>query len=138
MKTFLALCTLLLLGVEVGYCQGTFVQEGTASYYGQALHGRHTASGERYSKYKLTAAHRTLAFGTRVKITNLKNGKSVIVRINDRGPSSKKRIIDISTAAAKKLGMIRAGTAKVRIERIEIDAAEANDSTLGPINEKRE
>ena len=75
-----------------------------------------TASGEPYDKDAMTAAHRTLPFDAKVKVTNLANDKSVIVRINDRGPYAKHRIIDVSGAAARKLGMVDAGTAKVRIE----------------------
>lgn len=91
-------------------------EEGTASYYADSLHGNPTASGEPYDKDAMTAAHRTLPFDAKVKVTNLANDKSVIVRINDRGPYAKHRIIDVSGAAARKLGMVDAGTAKVRIE----------------------
>ena len=92
------------------------VEEGVASYYAESLDGKPTASGEPYDKDALTAAHRTLAFGTEVKVTNLGNDKAVIVRINDRGPHSKDRVIDVSGAAAMKLGLHDSGTAKVRIE----------------------
>ncbi len=91
---------------------------GYASWYGPGFHGRRTASGEIFNMYDYTAAHRTLPFGTRVKVTNLKNGRSVIVRINDRGPARKNRIIDLSYQAAKKIGMIRDGIVKVRVEVI--------------------
>ena len=91
---------------------------GYASWYGPGFHGRRTASGEIFNMYDYTAAHRTLPFGTRVKVTNLKNGRSVIVRINDRGPAKKNRIIDLSYQAAKKIGMIRDGIVKVRVEVI--------------------
>lgn len=90
--------------------------EGTASYYGKAHHGKRTASGERFNQNALTAAHRTLPFGTRVKVTNLDNGRSVVVRINDRGPFGRGRIIDLSRAAAEQLNMLRSGTAPVRLE----------------------
>ncbi|PJI48917.1 MAG: septal ring lytic transglycosylase RlpA family lipoprotein [Pseudomonas sp.] len=90
--------------------------EGTASYYGKAHHGKRTASGERFNQNALTAAHRTLPFGTRVKVTNLDNGRSVVVRINDRGPFGRGRIIDVSKAAAEQLNMLRSGTAPVRLE----------------------
>ncbi|MDH1007750.1 septal ring lytic transglycosylase RlpA family protein [Pseudomonas nicosulfuronedens] len=90
--------------------------EGTASYYGKAHHGKRTASGERFNQNALTAAHRTLAFGTRVRVTNLDNGRSVVVRINDRGPFGRGRIIDVSKAAAEQLNMLRSGTARVRLE----------------------
>lgn len=95
------------------------VEHGIASWYGGRHHGGPTASGERFNKNELTAAHRTLKMGTRVKVTRKKNGRTVIVRINDRGPYSKGRIIDLSEAAAKKLDMIRDGIAKVKVEVIE-------------------
>ena len=91
-------------------------EEGTASYYADSLDGNLTASGEHYDKQAMTAAHRTLPFETMVKVTNLTNDRSVIVRINDRGPFTKNRIIDVSWAAAKKLGLLDSGTATVRIE----------------------
>ena len=90
-------------------------RQGLASWYGGKFHGRKTASGERFDKHAMTAAHRSLPFGTRVKVTNLENGRSVIVRINDRGPFAKKRIIDVSRAAARKLGMLQAGLVRVKI-----------------------
>ncbi|MFP2769351.1 septal ring lytic transglycosylase RlpA family protein [Oceanisphaera sp. KMM 10153] len=93
--------------------------QGMASYYGARHHGRKTASGERFNQHALTAAHRTLPFGTRVRVTNLNNQKSVIVRINDRGPYAKGRIIDLSAQAARELNMIRAGVVPVRVERLE-------------------
>jgi rare lipoprotein A len=91
-------------------------EEGMASYYADSLHGNPTASGEPYDKDALTAAHRTLDFGTEVRVTNLENGKSVVVRINDRGPHVESRLIDISGAAAQALGLIDAGTARVKVE----------------------
>ena len=91
-------------------------EEGSASYYADSLSGNPTASGEPYDKNALTAAHRTLAFDTMVQVTNLDNGKSVVVRINDRGPHAKNRIIDVSGAAAKQLGLMDSGSAKVRLE----------------------
>jgi rare lipoprotein A len=84
-----------------------------ASWYGPGFHGRRTASGEIFNAYDMTAAHRSLPFGTRVRVTNLNNGRSVVVRINDRGPAIPGRIIDISESAAEKIGMITAGTAQV-------------------------
>jgi rare lipoprotein A len=98
---------------------GAFVafQEGKAVYYGSVFQGRATASGEPYDENKLTAAHRTLPFGTIVRVTNLANQRSVVVKINDRGPFGKKdRIIDLSLAAAKALGMVKAGVAAVVLE----------------------
>jgi len=92
------------------------IQAGIASWYGPDFHGKPTSSREIYDMHDLTAAHRTLPFGTHVMVTNLENGRSVVVRINDRGPFVKGRIIDLSYAAARALDMIRAGTARVRIE----------------------
>lgn len=89
---------------------------GKASYYAHRFHGRSTASGETYDETKLTAAHRTLPFGTRVRVTNLENGRSVSLRINDRGPHRKGRVIDVSYVAAKRLGFVRDGIARVRVE----------------------
>lgn len=89
---------------------------GSASWYGGKFHGRKTANGERYDMNKLTAAHKTLPFGTKVKVTNKRNGKSVVVRINDRGPYAKKRIIDLSRKAAQEVGMIKSGVAPVTVE----------------------
>ncbi len=88
---------------------------GYASYYGNEFNGRKTASGEIFRQSNLTAAHKKLAFGTKVKVTNLSNNKSVTVRINDRGPFVAGRIIDLSKSAAKKIDMVGAGVAKVRI-----------------------
>lgn len=90
--------------------------EGSASWYGAAFQGRRTASGEPYDRADLTAAHRTLAFGTRLRVTNLANGAQVVVRVNDRGPYSYGRVLDVSEAAARELGMISSGTARVRAE----------------------
>ena len=90
-------------------------QEGLASVYSKEFNGKRTASGERYDSTRLTAAHRTLPLGTTVKVTNLGNGKSVRVRINDRGPHVRGRIIDLSSGAAAALGL-RTGVARVRIE----------------------
>lgn len=89
---------------------------GAASWYGGKFHGRLTANGERFDKFALTAAHRTLPFGTRVRVTNTRNGRSVIVRINDRGPFHGNRVIDLSRGAAEAVGMLQSGTAKVKIE----------------------
>ena len=99
-----------------GYALATEVQEGEASYYADSLNGNKTASGEPYNKNEMTAAHRTLHFGTKVKVTYLKTGKSVDVVINDRGPYSKSRIMDLSGAAARKIGLIDDGHGKVKLE----------------------
>lgn len=92
------------------------VLSGKASYYADKFHGRSTASGEKYDKTKLTAAHRNLPFGTRIRVTNLKNGKKVIARVNDRGPFVKGRIVDLSRAAAESIDMVRDGVVSVRVE----------------------
>ncbi len=92
-----------------------YVETGIASWYGPGFHGQRTASGEIYNMYKLTAAHRTLPLGTYVKVINLENGKTVVVKVNDRGPFVSGRIIDLSYAAAKQIGMLRKGTARVRL-----------------------
>jgi rare lipoprotein A len=91
-------------------------QVGIASWYGEPFHGRRTSSGEIYDMHKLTAAHLTLPFGTIVRVTDLETRKSVIVRINDCGPFVPRRIIDLSFAAAEKLGMVRKGLAKVGLK----------------------
>ena len=91
-------------------------ETGEASYYADKFAGRKTASGERYSHRKLTAAHRTLPFGTLLRVVNLGNDRRVNVTVNDRGPWKRGRIIDLSRAAAAKLDMLRAGVARVRIE----------------------
>lgn len=93
-----------------------FSESGVASWYGKKFHGRKTASGEKYNQNAMTAAHKTLPFGTRVRVTNLENKKSVSVVVNDRGPFVKGRIIDVSRAAAKKLGMVNSGIARVCIK----------------------
>jgi peptidoglycan lytic transglycosylase len=93
-----------------------FEEEGYASYYGKEHHGRRTASGEVFDDRRLTAAHRTLPFGTRVRVTNLSNGRRVVVTVTDRGPFRRERVIDVSRRAAKDLGFLRAGTARVRLE----------------------
>lgn len=93
-----------------------YTETGYASWYGDPYHGRRAANGEIYDKNKLTAAHLTLPFGARAKVTNLENNRSVVVRITDRGPFVKGRIIDLSLAAARKLQMLGPGTALVRLE----------------------
>ncbi len=91
---------------------------GIASYYADIFHGKPTASGEPYDRDAFTAAHPTLAFGTRVRVTEVANGKSVIVTINDRGPHTKSRVIDLSYAAAESIGLVIAGISKVKVESI--------------------
>ena len=93
----------------------TEIGGGMASYYGNELAGNRTANGERFNPGELTAAHRTLPFGSMVRVTNTSNGDSVVVRINDRGPFSHGRVIDVSHAAAREIGMHRSGTARVKL-----------------------
>lgn len=95
-----------------------YVEEGLASWYGSKFHGHRTSSGETYDMYGLSAAHRSLPLPTWARVTNLENGRSTIVRVNDRGPFHPDRIIDLSWAAAKKLGYQKQGTARVRVEAI--------------------
>ena len=109
--------------------QPTMVETGLASWYGRGFHGKLTASGEVFNQEKFTAAHRTLPWGSRVKVTNLANGKSVEVRINDRGPFGKGRIIDVSRAAARILGLVASGIASVRVERL-ADSEQSNELVL--------
>ncbi len=118
---------LLVLALCLGACSAlsakekniqkhTHVTVGIASFYGAKFEGRRTASGEVFKTTEMTAAHRTLPFGTQLRVTNLRNGKSVVVRVNDRGPHIRGRIIDLSKAAAKKIGITRTGIARVKLE----------------------
>ena len=113
-----------------------FVQEGVASWYGPGFQGRKTANGERFDTYEMTAAHKTLPFNTLVKVTNLDNGVSAVVRINDRGPFVRGRIIDLSNAAKNTIQM--GGTAQVRIEVFNPEEEQAteseNEESLSPVN----
>ncbi|MFA6540116.1 MAG: septal ring lytic transglycosylase RlpA family protein [Bacteroidota bacterium] len=93
--------------------------EGIASYYADDFHGKKTANGEEFDMHQFTAAHRSFPFGTKVRVTNLDNGKSVIVRVNDRGPFKLERIMDLSYGAAEVLDMIKTGTAHVRLEVVD-------------------
>jgi rare lipoprotein A len=94
------------------------VEEGLASYYGRHLHGRRTASGERYDEHAFTCAHRTLPFGTRLRVTAVETGRAVEVTVNDRGPFARGRVVDLSLAAARTLGMVHEGVIRVRVERL--------------------
>lgn len=98
------------------WAQAGYVEEGEASYYAPSFHGRRTASGEKYDRQALTAAHRTLPFGTHVRVTDKETGRSVIVRINDRGPLKPTRVIDLSERAAQELGLLARGVTQVRVE----------------------
>jgi rare lipoprotein A len=118
---------LLILFVNSAWAQESFTQKGTASYYGSKFQGKKTACGEIFDMNEYTAAHPKLPFQTLVKVTNLTNNRSVVVRINDRGPFTKKRIIDLSKAAAAKIGLVRTGTAKVKIEVVKSDKENEKD-----------
>ncbi|MBO6017900.1 MAG: septal ring lytic transglycosylase RlpA family protein [Prevotella sp.] len=109
------LCAVLLMSVTVT----AQMQTGKASFYAKNLSGRKTASGERLHKDSLTCAHRSYPFGTLLRVTNVLNGRKVIVRVNDRGPFHKGRIIDLSWGAAKELGMIAQGIASVTVEKMD-------------------
>jgi rare lipoprotein A len=95
-----------------------YSEEGLASWYGKKFHGRKTSNGETYDMYAMTAAHKTLPMNVHLKVTNLDNGRSTVVRVNDRGPFVRSRIIDLSYSAAKELGVVGPGTAPVRIEAL--------------------
>ncbi|WP_347401000.1 septal ring lytic transglycosylase RlpA family protein [Halomonas sp. YLGW01] len=126
-----SLAWLVLLGMLLTGCAGQETRDevgasapgtgmvssevGMASYYSDRYHGRTTASGERFDQQAMTAAHRTLAFGTRVRVARLDDGREVTVRINDRGPFRRGRVIDLSKRAARQLGMIQEGTVEVRV-----------------------
>ena len=97
------------------------VQEGIGSWYGKQFHGNKTSTGETYDMYAASAAHTTMPLPSSARVTNLENGKSIVVRVNDRGPFLHNRVIDLSYAAAKSLGYVEKGTARVRIERLTND-----------------
>ncbi len=116
-----------------------FVQTGEASWYGRKFHGRPTASGETYNMYQKTAAHKTLPLGTYVRVLNLRNRKQTVARVNDRGPFIKGRIIDLSYAAARDIGLVGPGVARVRVEALARQVGE-HDSRFGkePVIEARD
>jgi rare lipoprotein A len=107
-----------------------YVEYGEASWYGPGFEGKETASGETFDQNRLTAAHLSLPFGTKVKVTNLENGKSGRVEVNDRGPYVRGRAIDLSKAAARKLDMVEEGTALVRIEASRQDLERATNAVV--------
>jgi rare lipoprotein A len=113
LKILVVLLSLALSGCGKG---PTHTLQGTASWYGHPHHGRLTASGQPFNMYALTAAHRTLPMGTRLRVTNLTNRRSVVVTITDRGPFVHKRVIDLSYAAAREIGMVGPGLAPVALE----------------------
>ncbi|GAB3575711.1 septal ring lytic transglycosylase RlpA family protein [Hymenobacter daeguensis] len=112
-----ALTALALLSA-CGSSKNAFTQSGQGSYYADKFNGRPTTSGEIYRSGKMTAAHNTLPFGTRIKVTNVRNGKSVKVTVNDRGPHVKGRIVDVSGKAARKLDLVDAGVVPVQLKVI--------------------
>lgn len=120
---------LVLLALGASAFSGVYKSNVEASYYADKFHGRKTANGEVFNMYALTCAHKTLPFGTMLRVTNLANNKSVEVRVNDRGPFVKGREIDLSKAAAQKLDMIKTGTANVRIEIISSGGSAGRSAT---------
>jgi rare lipoprotein A len=113
-----AFAAALLLSPVMASDAFAFNQTGIASYYGTKFHGRKTASGERFNNSAMTAAHRSAAFGALIRVTNLANGRSVVVRVNDRGPWVRGRIVDVSGVAARQLGMTGRGLARVRVSAL--------------------
>lgn len=112
--------TIAIFLAVVAFLDATsYYQVGIASWYGEEFHGKRTSSGEIYNMYEMTAAHKSLPFGTRVLVVDLETGRSVIVRINDRGPFIHGRIIDLSFAAAQKLGIVKKGIARVGIKIVQ-------------------
>ncbi len=110
------LCFIILFLLLVGCSKTEDAFEGNCSYYSDRLDGEKTASSEIYNKHKLTCAHRTRPFNTKLQITYVKTGKRVTVKVNDRGPYTKDRVLDISSAAAKKIGLLQDGTGKMKCE----------------------
>jgi rare lipoprotein A len=121
-QTFLALATLFSFALFSSFMLQK-EEYGKAGYYADSLHGRKTASGEKYDKYEFTCAHKTLAYGTKVRVTRLDNKKSVVVRVNDRGPYVEGYVTDISRAAAEEIGLIKIGVTRVKIEVVEAAAS---------------
>jgi len=116
---FAAMTFVLVLGLVTALLTDSYYEVGIASWYGPGFHGKRTASGEIYDMYGISAAHKTLPFGTIVKVVDLETQRSVVVRINDRGPFIEGRIIDLSYGAALELGMVRKGLAKVGLKILE-------------------
>ena len=121
-KIIFILATILSLTTTTALAQS----KGKASYYGNKFHGRRTSDGSRYHKDSLTCAHRTLPFGTLLKVRNQKNGREVVVKVTDRGPFGPGRIVDLSMAAAREIGMVQQGVVPVEVTRV----GHVNDSTL--------
>lgn len=121
-KIIFILATILSLTTTTALAQN----KGKASYYGNKFHGRRTSDGSRYHKDSLTCAHRTLPFGTLLKVRNQKNGREVVVKVTDRGPFGPGRIVDLSMAAAREIGMVQQGVVPVEVTRV----GHVNDSKL--------
>lgn len=121
-KIIFILATILSLSTTTALAQS----KGKASYYGNKFHGRRTSDGSRYHKDSLTCAHRTLPFGTLLKVRNQKNGREVVVKVTDRGPFGPGRIVDLSMAAAREIGMVQQGVVPVEVTRV----GHVNDSRL--------
>ena|SRR5688500_16310908 len=117
-KKCFRLSPVLILFLMYGCAGSKFTEEGKASYYSNKLAGRKMANGEKYNPKKLTAAHKTLPFGTRIKVTNLETKKSVKVKVTDRGPFTPGRILDLSYSAADKLNIVKAGVAPIKLKVI--------------------
>ena len=118
-KLFIIVSAMVCLCIaHSAFSDEVYPQYGYASWYGKSLHGKKTASGERFDQHSFTGAHRSLPFGTLVRVKNLKNGKEVVITVNDRGPFIRGRIIDISRAAASSIGILRLGVTRVRVEII--------------------
>ena len=116
-QIFIAAIAILFLLLPISSISDeVYPQYGKASWYGKSLHGKKTASGERFNQHSFTGAHRSLPFGTLVRVINLRNGKEVVVTVNDRGPFIRGRIIDISRAAASSIGILSRGITRVRVE----------------------
>ena len=122
MKSFLIILLVISSFFDTG---NAYVAEGRASYYADRLHGARTASGEPYNKHEFTAAHATLPFNTMVEVTNITNGKTVVVKINDRIPNNKVKVIDLSRSAARALGMIQQGIVNVKLRVLKDDEISA-------------
>jgi rare lipoprotein A len=126
-NTFFTLASILSLALCWAVSSSFFAEEfGKAGYYADSLHGRKTSSGEKYDKNLLTCAHKSLPFGTKIRVTRLDNKHSVIVKVNDRGPFAEGYVVDVSRKAAEELGLIRAGSARVKIEVVEKPAPAAS------------
>ena len=111
-------------------------EQGIASWYGEPFHGRRTSSGAVYDMHELTAAHKTLPLPSFVRVTNLENGRSVVVKVNDRGPFAKGRIIDLSYAAAQELGIIKSGTGRVEVEALVAESEQNASSAVAPSSQR--